>query len=334
MTPPIPAAGVSASPSVRSVGTGRAHAKSILLGEHAVVYGAPALALPVPQLAVTASAGWSARATGESGGVSFTLTGSADRRLAVRGPAGLRRLAAELRAVLGLEGGPEADVLIDGAIPPGRGLGSSAATARAVVLALADLFGRRLCEDEVFALVQAAEGITHGRSSGVDARAVGAGGPLLFRAGAAREPAVGGDFLFVVADSGQTGSTKEAVGLLRTGLGRRAGAEDRFVARATDLTEQGVRALADGAPHALGPCLTAYHRLLGAAGLSTERIEAMTGGALDAGALGAKLTGGGLGGCVLALTAPQRARDVTRALHEAGAVQTWILPVRRSARHG
>ncbi|MYY84847.1 hypothetical protein GT044_26935, partial [Streptomyces sp. SID335] len=61
LTPPAPVPVPDAAPArrARTVGVGRAHAKTILLGEHAVVYGAPALALPVPQLAVTASAGWS-----------------------------------------------------------------------------------------------------------------------------------------------------------------------------------------------------------------------------------------------------------------------------------
>ncbi|MER6185308.1 mevalonate kinase [Streptomyces sp. NPDC001652] len=333
MTLPISAAGTSESHWVRSVGTGRAHAKSILLGEHAVVYGAPALALPVPQLAVTASAGWSSRSPREPGGVSYTLTGSAARRLAMRGPAGLHQLATEFRAAMGITGGPHIDVIIDGAIPPGRGLGSSAAVARAVVLALADLFGREVGERMTFDLVQTAENVTHGRSSGVDAMTVGASGPLLFQAGGAKELSVGCDSLLIIADSGVIGSTKEAGDLLRAGFQRHAGAQERFVRRASELTEVARLALADGKPEELGSRLTDYHALLRAAGLSTDRIEAMVAAALAAGSLGAKITGGGLGGCVLALTQPERAREVTRQLHEAGAVQTWVVPLRRSVRH-
>lgn len=297
------------------------------------MYGAPALALPVPQLAVTASAGWSSRNPREPGGVSYTLTGSAARRLAMQGPEGLHRLAVGFRAALGITGGPHVDVIIDGSVPPGRGLGSSAACARAVVLALADLFGREISEQTTFDLVQAAENVTHGRSSGVDAVTVGALGPLLFQAGRAKELSVGCDSLFIIADSGVIGSTKKAVGLLREGFQRHAGAQERFVRRASELTEEARLALADGKPEELGTRLTEYHGLLRAAGLSTDRIEAMAGAALAAGSLGAKITGGGLGGCVLALTQPERAREVARQLHEAGAVQTWVVPLRRSVRH-
>ncbi|MFE4263120.1 mevalonate kinase [Streptomyces sp. NPDC056883] len=333
LTVPTSAVGIPESHWVRSVGTGRAHAKSILLGEHAVVYGAPAIAVPVPQLPVTASAGWSSHSRGEPGGVSFTMTGSAVRRVGTQGSEGLHRLTAEFRAVMGMEDSPHLDVIIDGSVPPGRGLGSSAACARAVVLALADLSGREVSERTVFDLVQTAENVAHGRASGVDAMAVGASAPLLFREGDARELSVGCDGLFIVADSGVIGSTKEAVGLLREGFQRHAGAQERFVGRATELTYEAVLALADGKPEELGSKLTEYHGLLRAGGLSTDRIEAMVGAALEAGSLGAKITGGGLGGCVIALTQPEQAREVTRQLHEAGAVQTWVVPLRRDGSH-
>lgn len=65
-----------------------------------------------------------------------------------------------------------------------------------------------------------------------------------------------------------------------------------------------------------------------AAGLSTGAIDELVRAALGAGSLGAKITGGGLGGCLIALTGPQHAREVTRRLHEAGAVQTWVLPLK------
>lgn len=314
----------------RPPGIGRAHAKVILLGEHAVVYGAAALALPVPQLTVTASAAWSSR-PGGPGGVSFTPAGSPP--VAAQDCEGLRRLAAAFKAAAGAADSPPLDVVVDAAIPHGRGLGSSAACARAVVLALAGLFGRHMTESAVFDLVQTAENVAHGRSSGVDARAVGASAPLLFQAGRARELSIGCDGLFVIADSGVAGRTRDAVELLREGFGRHAGAQERFVGRASRLTDRARHALAGGDPEEFGARLTDYHRLLRAAGLSTAGIDALVGAALTAGSLGAKITGGGLGGCVIALTRPARAAEVTRRLREAGAVQTWTVPLRGRAGH-
>lgn len=333
LTLPTSADGVSESHRDRSVGIGRAHAKAILLGEHAVVYGAPALALPIPQLAVTASATRSPRARYGRDGLPYTEVGCSSRTSATQACDGLRRLTAEFMAHMRVAGGPHVDVTIDCAIPHGRGLGSSAANSRAIVAALADLFGRELTEETAFELVQTAENMAHGRASGVDARAVGACRPLLFQAGRTRELAIGCDSLFIVADSGVPGSTKEAVAMLREEFRGRTGARESFVSRASELAEAGRRALADGEPEEFGTQLTDYHELLRAARLSTDRIDALVEAALKAGSLGAKITGGGLGGCVIAQTHPERARDVTRRLHEAGAVQTWAVPLKGLDNH-
>lgn len=331
------AEGVSVGRRVRSVGWGRAHAKAIVLGEHAVVYGAPAVALPIPQLAVTASIGWSPGGGPDAGGgcaeVSFTATGLRSSGVAGGAFEGLRELVGRFSGVYGVSEGGRLDVVVDGGVPHGRGLGSSAAYARAVVVALADLYGLVLSDDEVFDLVQTAENVAHGRSSGVDARAVGAAGPLWFCGGRVEEVVVGGEGLFIVADSGQVGRTKDAVGSLREGFGRRPGAQEVFVQAATDLTVRAREALAAGRVVELGGCLTQYHGLLRGAGLSTDRIDALVSAALAGGSLGAKITGGGLGGCVIALTHPAQAPAVTARLNEAGAAQTWAVPLRGTPTH-
>ncbi|HET9381408.1 MAG TPA: mevalonate kinase [Streptomyces sp.] len=324
---------VSEDRRARSVGIGRAHAKAILLGEHAVVYGAPALAVPIPQLTVTASAGWSSRTPDGQGDLSYTMTGSPSRAMVTQASDGLRRLTEEFKTRVGLTGGPHLDVILDGAIPHGRGLGSSAASSRAIALALADLVGRKLTESTVFDLVQTSENMAHGKASGVDAKAVGASRPLLFQQGRTEDLDIGCDGLFIVADSGELGSTREAVELLRSGFRSRPGAEERFVRTATELTEAARQDLAEGRAKELGARLTEYHELLQAAGLSTDRIEALVSAALSAGSLGAKITGGGLGGCLIALAQPGQAREVTRRLHEAGAVQTWVVPLKGLDNH-
>jgi mevalonate kinase len=79
--------------------------------------------------------------------------------------------------------------------------------------------------------------------------------------------------------------------------------------------------------------MTDYHALLREARLSTDRIEALIETALAAGSLGAKITGGGLGGCMIALAPPERAREITRQLYEAGAVEMWVVPLKGLDNH-
>ncbi|MFI9605462.1 mevalonate kinase [Streptomyces sp. NPDC052043] len=325
--------GVPGKHPAGSVGVGHAHAKAVLLGEHAVVYGAPALALPMPQLKVTARAGWSSHTAAADAGLSFTMTGSAPPAVVAQAAESVRQLVDAFRVRVGAHDGPHLDVSLDSAIPPGRGLGSSAANSRAIVLALADLFGRELTESAVFDLVQTAENRTHGRASGVDAATVGASAPLLFQAGRTAPLSIRGDHLFIIADSGAAGSTKEAVALLRAGFQRHAGAQERFVLHASQLVREAGQALTDGRPATAGARLSDYHSLLRTVGLSTDRMDALVEAALAAGSPGAKITGGGLGGCVLALSPPDRAEDVERNLRAAGAVRTWVVSAKEHRGH-
>lgn len=318
------------------IGAGRAHGKAILLGEHAVVYGAPALAVPVAQLAATASATrWTGRDEGADK-ISFAIAGPGTASVTPPDMDSLRHLVTEFKARAPVVERMSVDVLIDCEIPQGRGLGSSAACARAAVLALADVFDRRLDAEAVFDLVQASEKVVHGRASGIDALATGATSPIVFRAGAARELPIAARFdgVLVIADSGVGGSTRDAVELVRRRFERDPAARETFVYRVSGLTRAAVRDLADGRPGDFGARLTENHGLLRDIGISTDQIDGLVEAALAAGALGAKISGGGLGGCLVALAGDHRgAAAVARRLCEAGAVRTWVVPVGRSASH-
>ncbi|MFI6040970.1 mevalonate kinase [Nocardia sp. NPDC051321] len=316
--------------STHKVGVGRAHAKTILFGEHAVVYGAPAVALPLLDLAVTVRANASGAPDGRvalTDAVTGEQAGSTDRpqQLDPR----LHELVRSFLRTTDL-GSPAVDLGVDCAIPLGRGLGSSAACARAVVLALADLFDRAADAELVFDLVQAAERVAHGSPSGVDTVATGSPGPIWFQSGATKELAIGIDAVFVVADSGVSSATKTAVDQLRRRFEVEPAAKVRFLQESSRITAAAVEDLTRGRVADLGRRLTDNHEVLRGLELSTVETERLVTAALAAGCAGAKLSGGGLGGCVVALVEqPADVATVTAALREAGATATWTVATER-----
>ena len=328
-------------------GLGRAHGKAILLGEHAVVYGGPGLAIPVPQLTATATARPLSCPDDGPHTISFAMTGPGIASPTPVAADSLQYLLTAFEEITPAVRRICVEVVIDCAIPPGRGLGSSAACARAAVLAIADVLDHPLDATAVFDLVQVSEKVVHGKASGIDALTTGATAPLFFHAGTAQELPIampgdsgsrhrpdGFDGLFVVGDSGVNGSTKDAVEQLRRTFDRNAGTQQAFVRQVSDLTHAALRDLTTGQVSDFGARLIENHRVLREVGLSTDRIDALVEAALVAGGLGAKISGGGLGGCMIALAAdPAAAEKVVAGLQEAGAVRTWTVPVGRFAGH-
>ncbi|AXH97797.1 mevalonate kinase [Ornithinimicrobium avium] len=312
-----PPAAVGPDPS----GTGYAHAKAILLGEHAVVYGTPALAVPVHGLGVEARV-WPAP---EGVHVDSELF-AGDASTA---PGLVRPVVTALSAALDLVGlGHGAKVRILSSLPHERGLGSSAAVAAAVARAVAGLAGVELGPDALYKVVQEAERHSHGNPSGLDARAVVADTPIRFQRGRVAPVPVGTTTTFVLADSGMAGSTARSVAGVRERLEADPSAVERTFARIADLVEEGARQLAHGDLAALGTALSEDHRLLAWLGVSNEVLDRLVAAATAAGSAGAKLTGGGQGGCVIALAdSEDHADELATALRGAGAARTWTTTV-------
>lgn len=308
--------------------TGRSstHGKAILLGEHAVLYGAPAIALPVTDLVVRAEA---TAEHGEHHLTSAVHTGPLDTAPA----AVLPTVTAVLATLRHLDATDERlHVRVDSTVPTARGLGSSAAVAGAVAAAVADALGVSLSTEERFALVQECERIAHGTASGLDARAVVADGPVWIEDGVTTALHVATPFVFVVADTGVPGHTREAVARVRERHDRHPAAVDETVARIGSLAHDVRDLLTTGSagptePSAgsrLGVAMDTAHLLLADLGVSSPELDGLVAAARGAGALGAKLTGGGRGGCVLALaTDADHAELIAGTLLGAGAADTW-----------
>ncbi len=320
LTTPVEFPAQRASRTVPSAGS--AHAKAILLGEHSVVYGAPAIALPLPDL--RADVVISPRDVPGVRLVNDLFTGDIDDA-----PTSILPVVAAMRAAFPELPGVPADVglevRITSAIPYGRGLGSSAAVAAAAARASAAFLGLPLSADRCHEIVQASERVAHGNPSGLDARAVVADTVIRFERGVATPLPVTAPISLVVADSGVRGSTVRAVDEVRRRREAEPRAVDTLVDRLAETTTAGIGDLAAGDLPALGRRMDSAHEVLTALGVSNERLDALVGAATAAGALGAKLTGGGLGGCVLALAdGPDDADRLAAALRAAGAPRTWI----------
>src|SRR5699024_4797741 len=163
--------------------------------------------------------------------------------------------------------------------------------------------------------------------SGLDARAVTSAGPIRFDAGQATAVPVAEPLMFTVADSGASGSTSQSVAAVRARRAEDPATIDGVIARLGELAESAAEDLAGGGG-TLGEQMREAHGLLGRLGVSNTRLDALVDAAHAAGSPGAKLTGGGQGGCIIALaTSAEHAAALGTALQAAGAPRTWTTTV-------
>jgi mevalonate kinase len=225
-------------------------------------------------------------------------------------------LVAEAARALGLDA-RQWTVRVRSELPPGQGLGSSAALCVAVLRALAAAGGRRLSRDDELRLGRSLEGIFHGTPSGIDPTAAALGTIFRFVRGEppSIEPiALGAPVSLVVALGGPARSTGAAVGGLRERWQADRSRYEALFDEVAETVDAGVRALRAGDAAALGAAFDRNQSLLAALGVSSPEIERRVAVARAAGARGAKLTGGGAGGAVIALVDAAAVTAVAAAL--------------------
>ncbi len=189
---------------------GRAHSKIILIGEHAVVYGKPAIALPFPSLEVVSS-------VKEISGDLFLTCRYFVGKLE-EAPKDLKGIATCITETLKNLKQPAKglQIKIDSSVPIGRGLGSSASSAIAVVKSLYQYFEQKLSKTKLLELVHISETYAHGNPSGIDMVAASSSHPLWFeRDGETYPVKIKSPLHLVVADTGRIGETLEAVESIR-----------------------------------------------------------------------------------------------------------------------
>lgn len=303
--------------------SGHAHGKIILIGEHAVVHNEPAIAIPFTSANVEVTI---KKQLGESTIESIYHTGKLTDT-----PKTLNNLIETLNAVCKHFGTTTENmhITIKSNIPAERGMGSSAAVATALVRALFNYFDAELTDELLNDFVTISEVIAHGNPSGLDAKVVSSNESVYFVKNQ------GAEFFkvelpgyLVVADTGQQGETGEAVmdvGKLVADVKTHA---KSFITELGELTTQARNMIEEENIVGLGAILSEAQIRLKKLTVSNEALDLLVETARTHGALGAKLTGGGRGGCMIALAdLPETAKKIADALLDVGAVNTWIHPL-------
>jgi len=299
--------------------------KIILFGEHAVVYGQPALAVPVTQVEAEVridrifSPGIRIHAP------AIQLSEKLDA-LPPSNP-----LAATITNTLtalqdnSLSG---VSILIRSSIPVASGLGSGAAVSVALIRALSNHLNKPLTNKEVSALAFETEKLYHGTPSGIDNTVVTFAKPVYF---VKDQPIqilkVKYPFMIVIGDTGVPASTKETVRDVRIEHHKKPDRYETLFATIGSIASTARQLIEAGMPESLGPLMDENHAMLRSMNVSSPELEHLVEAARKAGALGAKMSGGGRGGNMIALAQASKAGTIAKALRDAGATNTIITRV-------
>ncbi|MEM1557144.1 MAG: mevalonate kinase [Thermoproteota archaeon] len=300
----------------------KAPAKVIISGEHSVVYGYPALVAAVDVysrvIVETVEEFGPHEICSEKYGIGKVI-GSA-----LSGPAALKPLARVVSTFIESESfRGKLKIRVSSDIPPAAGMGSSASVSVALAYALLKIVYDEPPEDRVFKLAMEGEKISHANPSGVDVAAVLRGGLILFVKDKGFERLEAGSGIFLLADSGMERSTREMVSKVASLKEKEPDLFNIIMTSISDITTRISRLLRSDVVEA-GRLMTLNHLLLSLLGVSNSRLDSIVWTSISAGAYGAKLTGGGGGGCVLTLVDEGSLKNVEEALRNLNA-STMIL---------
>jgi mevalonate kinase len=299
--------------------------KIILFGEHAVVYGRPALAVPVTQVHADVNVSDSARPGIWIDAPDVNLhaelnTLPSDHPLA--------SVIHNFLFISRVSPFPNLEIKITSSIPVASGLGSGAAVTVALTRALSSFLSHPMTDEEVNAFTYEIEKLHHGTPSGIDNTVITYAKPVYFvRETPIETLTVGKPFTIVIGDTGISAPTKESVGdVRRLWLSDKSRWETVFD-KIAEISFTARRAIEQGHWELLGELMNENHQLLQTLTVSSPELDALVTAACEAGALGAKMSGGGRGGNMIALTTPDLAEFISNSLKEAGARNTIITQI-------
>ena len=293
-------------------GIGKSHSKIILIGEHSVVYGYPAIAIPLRKIGIECIV--------EDAKNSFFY--NKINTLSVAIFTALKHLKKENAKI---------KYKITSQIPQKRGMGSSAAVSIAAIRAIFNYFRENLEDELLEKLVNTAEIVAHKTPSGLDAKTCLSDKAIRFVKNKGFSYInLNLDAYLVIADTGIYGNTGEAIQNVKN-LGSKAELSLKKLGRLTDemtriLTgnienkEEKIKKISK-----IGEIMTAANTELGKLNITIEKTELFVKTAIENGAAGAKISGGGLGGCVIALAKNLEIMEkVKDGFTKCGAENIWV----------
>lgn len=293
-------------------GIGKSHSKIILIGEHSVVYGYPAIAIPLKKIEI--------ECTIEEAKSNFFYDETDTLSVAIF--TALKYLKKENVKI---------KYKITSQIPQKRGMGSSAAVSIAAIRAIFNYFGENLEDELLEKLVNTAEIVAHKTPSGLDAKTCLSDKAIRFVKNKGFSYIdLNLDAYLVIADTGIYGNTGEAIQNVKN-LGSKAELSLKKLGRLTDemtriLTgnienkEEKIKKISK-----IGEIMTAANTELGKLNITIEKTELFVKTAIENGAAGAKISGGGLGGCVIALAENLEIMEkVKNGFTKCGAENIWV----------
>jgi mevalonate kinase len=305
-----------------------APAKIILLGEHFVVYGEPAIVLAIDKRVYAKVENRNDKLL-YLRSANLNLAGYFENRIFKIEQGDPKEAKSKFEPVkLTVEKVLEKygenvglSIEINSTVPVAAGLGSSAAVAAAVTAAVGALLNVKMSKEDVLRMAYEAEKIVHGTPSGIDPAISTFGGALLFQMDTGFQPLeVNMDIPLVIGNTGIARSTRSQVEKVRNTREKYAQIMDHVMRAAREIVLRAVDALKENDLETVGELMNINHALLYGIGVSDESLEWLINAARKAGALGAKLTGGGGGGCMIALAKNEKLQPILEAIQRAGGI--------------
>ena len=293
-----------------------AKGKTILFGEHAVVYGSPAIAVPIhsiqvkviiqPSIDSPESIIWTKENNCKK---SFKVNELADDNLFW---GTIREFQNALNCSL-----PPFILTIASEIPIAAGLGSSASLSVAMIRVFAEFLGKKISTEDINQIAYRSEIIQHGTPSGIDNSVIAYEIPIYFEKGKKLEfLQITKNIHLVLADSGERALTKDVVQFVQESMQKNPTRYQKIFSQIGSIVRSAKNALEKGESELVGSLMTENHQQLQMLGVSSVQLDLLVNRATQSGAYGAKLCGGGQGGFMVAVCNIENQAAIAAKLQE------------------